>query len=375
MRSICRLSSLFMILLLSGAGVLQAQSTRITGTVTDAESGISLPGAHVFIASSQRGTITDSNGNYALEAIQPGAHRLYVSMLGFEPVAVDTLFKARAYRFDFALLPKVFEVGEVTVEAEGDPNWAKRLERFISLFIGESQNAMEVEIVNPEVLDFSDTAGRFKARASEPLIIENSALGYQIQYFLNDFVATSSRTQYDGEPLFSEMETDDPEKAARWKTKRQTAFTGSFRHLLLALLADRTERQGFKLYSRPSMSATGQSPGARTQPLQGQQRFPIDNTASVFSPGESSDEHILDFTGFVEITYMGETESEAFLAWQRRGPRAKPKYQTSWINLENGPAVFDYKGDVVNPYGVTFYGYLAFERVADQVPKEYRPGR
>ena len=375
MKSTSLLSSLLAILLFCGGTAAQAQSTRITGTVTDAESGIPLPGAHVFIASSQRGTISDENGAYALEAIPPGAHRLYVSMLGYEPVAVDTLFRARAYRFDFALLPKVFEVGEVTVEAEGDPNWAKRLERFIRLFIGESQNAMEVEIVNPEVLDFSDRVGRFTARASGPLIIENRALGYRIQYFLNDFQATSGRTQYDGEPLFSEMETDDPEQAERWKAKRLTAFTGSFRHLLLALLADRAERQGFKLYSRPSISVTGQTPGARTQELESQQRFPIDNLASIFSPGETADEHILDFTGFVEIVYMGETESEAFLNWQKRGRRAKPKYQTSWINLENGPAVFDYKGDVVNPYGVTFYGYLAFERVADQVPKEDRPGR
>lgn len=358
-----------------GTSPALAQSTRITGTVTDAETGTPLPGAHVFIASSQRGTISGEDGRYALEAIVPGAHRLYVSMLGYEPVAVDTLFRARAYQFDFALEPKVLEVGEVTVTAEGDPNWARQLERFIRLFIGESANSLEVDILNPEVLDFSDRLGRFSARASEPLIIENKALGYSIQYFLNDFQATSGRTQYDGEPLFSELEPKNPGDAERWDRKRQEAFMGSFRHLLLALLADRTERQGFKLYSRPSISVTGSTPGAQTSQLQGQQRFPITNPGTLFKPGETRDERILDFTGFVEIVYMGETESEAYLNWQRRGRRAKPKFQTSWINLENGPTVFDYKGDIVDPYGVTFYGYLAFERVADQVPKEYRPGR
>ena len=31
-------------------------------------------------------------------------------------------------------------------------------------------------------------------------------------------------------------------------------------------------------------------------------------------------------------------------------------------------------GEVRDPYGLTVYGYFAFERVADDVPKEYRPG-
>ncbi|MFT5143230.1 MAG: hypothetical protein ACI84D_001854 [Thalassolituus oleivorans] len=372
-----RLAFLFLpliVLLVLVVPMASAQSTRISGQVTDAETGESLPGAHVFIAASQLGTTTDLQGNYTLTAVPPGAHRLYVSMLGFEPAAVDTLFRARAYTINFALSPKVFEIGEVTVEAEGDPNWAKYLKRFTKLFIGETENAEQLTILNPEVLDFSNKLGQFTAYASAPLELENQALGYHVQYFLNDFTATSNRTQYDGEPLFSELPPASEADSEKWKTKRQTAFMGSFRHLLLALLAERSGPQGFRFYSRPGMSGSGGGPGGGSQ-LQRQQRFPIDNPQSLIKPGEPADERILDFTGFVEIAYMGETETEAFLNWQGNAGRGTPKFQTSWINLENGPTVFDYKGDILDPYGVTFYGYLAFERVADQVPKEYRPGR
>ncbi|MBO6576328.1 MAG: carboxypeptidase-like regulatory domain-containing protein [Rhodothermales bacterium] len=364
-----------LISLLSLAPMAQGQSTRISGQVTEAGTGDPLPGAHVFIAASQIGTVTDSEGRYALESLPPGAHRLYVSMLGFEPVAVDSLFRPRAYNLDFQLRQKVLEVGEVTVEAQGDPNWARYLERFENLFIGETPNAMETKILNPEVLDFSEKLGRFRAYASGPLEIENRALGYRLQYFLNDFQATAGRTQYDGEPLFTEIDSASVQDRERWARKRQEAFMGSFRHLVLALLADRSERQGFKLYTRPSVSVAGESPRGQVAMLQGEQRFPIDNPGSLFKPGDAPDEYILGFNGFVEIVYLGEVESEAYLNWQRRGRRAKARYQTSWINLENGPTVFDYKGDFVDPYGVTFYGYLAFERVADQMPKEYRPGR
>jgi hypothetical protein len=79
------------------------------------------------------------------------------------------------------------------------------------------------------------------------------------------------------------------------------------------------------------------------------------------------------------VVYLGEQQSEAYARWreqmsggrgfQRRGPR----YQTSQFWLERGPATIDYKGDIVDPYGVTVSGYFAFERVGDQLPKEYRP--
>ena len=91
-------------------------------------------------------------------------------------------------------------------------------------------------------------------------------------------------------------------------------------------------------------------------------------------PGETPNEHILTFDGYIEIRYMGETEDPSYYEWQRRnGIAVGEKFQTSWITMERGPTVVDYKGDILNPYGVTFSGYLAFERVADEVPKEYRP--
>ena len=71
---------------------------------------------------------------------------------------------------------------------------------------------------------------------------------------------------------------------------------------------------------------------------------------------------------------MGETEDPSYYEWQRRnGITSSEKFQTSWITMERGPTVVDYKGDILDPYGVTFSGYLAFERVADEVPKEFRP--
>ncbi len=348
----------------------QVPAVRLEGTVTDAESGKPLPGAHVFIASSMMGTTTGVDGQYVLAGVPVGALRLYVSMIGYEPEARDILLRTNATRtFDFNLKPAVVEIGEIVVEAKRDSKWKQRLEKFTRLFVGETPNAAETVITNPEVLDFESFGGEFRALAAEPLIIENRALGYRVRYFLKEFVAEPTRTRYDGEPLYEELTPASEEEALEWQSKRKAAFVGSFRHFLLALLAKKVEEQGFVTYARTVMGSgrLGEMPG---NPTAGN-RFPIE-AQELLRPGETDAERTLDFDGFVEIIYRGELEDESFLEWSGDG-RRRPKFQTSWIRLERGPTVIDYKGDVLDPYGVTFYGYLAFERVADEVPKEYRP--
>ena len=188
----------------------------LTGTVTDAETGDPLANANVFIAVSMRGTATDASGRFRLENVPLGAQRLYVSVIGYEPQARNlNLREARAYTFDFELEPTVLESEGVTVEAERDEKWQARYEQFVRKFIGETPNARQTDILNPEVLSFEGGIGTLEASAAEPLIIENEGLGYRIEYFLRDFRTTPSRTQYDVEPLFEEME-GTPEQHAMW---------------------------------------------------------------------------------------------------------------------------------------------------------------
>ncbi len=349
-----------------------AQGTPIltlTGVVTDAETGEPLPGANVFIAGSLRGTSTSRDGSYRLEGVPVGAMRLFASMIGYEPQARDMLLRTETARtIDFVLTPSVYELEGIAVEGKADRRWTRQFEQFRDLFIGKTPNASETEITNLYVLDFDGSGGELVASAQKPLEIENRALGYRIQYFLEDFSATRHRTKYDGEPLYEELEPSSEEEAKRWDRNRRKAFIGSFRHFLLALIAGRTEEQGFKTYARmefvdPAAAQIG-GPAAGT-------RFPID-PSSMFRPGSSPHDYVLDFDGFVEIAFTGELEDTSYFEWSKQ-PRRKPRYQTSWIRLERGPTTFDWKGDVLDPYGVTYYGYLAFERVADEVPREYRP--
>jgi len=369
-------------LLLTASGVQAQPQGRATlvGTVVDSTTGEPLEGVNVFIASSMRGTSTNDQGHFRLENIPLGAQQLYVSFVGFKSESRSlNLREARVYDFEFKLQEEVIEGEGVVVEAERDDKWQQRLEQFKNAFLGETPNAEKTEIKNPEVLSFDGGVGTLEAFAAKPLIIENRALGYEIEYHLEDFKQTTRRTQYDGEPLFEELDGTPAEKK-EWEEARRSAFLGSFHHLMLAMISDRVEEQGFKLYHRQGSASDRQASrgvGSATPSMAGR-RTPIE-VDDIMKEGDNADEHILDFKGYAEVIYRGEKESDAYKTWLSRyasggsiAGRA-PRFQTSQFWLERGPATVDYKGEVVERYGVTVSGFFAFERVADQVPKEYRP--
>jgi len=69
---------------------VQAQDTgTITGTVTDAQNDETLPGANVSIVGIERGTATNSQGQFTIESVEPGLYSLRASFVGFQPQVVE----------------------------------------------------------------------------------------------------------------------------------------------------------------------------------------------------------------------------------------------------------------------------------------------
>lgn len=343
----------------SGTGGRVA-ARQLSGTVTDAETGLPLPGAHVFIAGTLLGTAAGPDGAFALDGIPLGKHRIVATMIGYETAGVDTTFVGREIDLLLRLSPAVIDAGAIEVVAVQDERWHKNLERFTRQFLGASEAASAGTIVNPEVLDFDRKWwGRLQARASQPLMIENHHLGYRTTYHLKDYDYTPSVLRYDGDPEFSELTPIDQQQGEVWQRNREAAFRGSFRHFLLALLSDSTESEGFHLYRRPSLD----------RPTQSTLRF--GTTPSRLIAERDSAGVVLRFSGFIEIIYEPELEEATYL--EELGTARRPGPQTSWIKLNDGPTRVDWSGTPVDPYGIVVYGYLAFERVGDELPKEYRP--
>lgn len=336
------------------------QSSTLIGRLSDAETLRPLQGAHVFIASSLIGSASHENGSFVLNEIPPGAHRIVVTMLGYEPTSIDTLFrKDHRYEIDVSLHSTTVELEEVVVNARLARRWQRRLRKFTRLFLGETINSDSTHILNPEVLSFKSHLGKLSATASEPLIIENRALGYRLQYYLKEFFHFGHTIKYDGEPSFTELIPADSSEMERWQTNREVAFYGSERHFLLSLINQTTQAEGFEIHRLFSFESS--SPRFNMDPL------------DLLEVGPTPLEQIFTFSGILEVTYSKELEDESFKDWQRQPNWQRPGPQRSFMELNSGPTLIDESGEVIDPYGVTVYGYFAFERMADKVPKEYRP--
>lgn len=360
-----------LILVLSAASLMPppcaAQPERfaaVTGRVADAETGRPLVDAHVFLASTMIGAVTKGNGRFLLSRVPLGAQTLYVSMLGYAPARVDTLMGAgRTYAFDIRLQRTVIEGPEVTVTAERHPSWFRRLRKFERLFIGESPNADDCTIENPEVLSFDARWwGKLTAEVREPLVITNRALGYRITFFLEEFESAGGTLRFDGEPFFEPLPAADSAEAARWQQARQKAYAGSFRHFMQSLLDGTYRDEGFLVHRRYDVEG-GLDYGDRF-------RF---NRDRVLQSGSSPDESILDFHGYIDVVYLPERAEPEFLRWQYGTSWRHRTEQRSLVELTDGPTRVDARGEVLDPYGVTVYGHFAYERIADLVPKEYTP--
>ena len=201
---------------------------QVKGVITDSLSKETLPFANVFFSGTTFGTVSNKEGEFVLSATGPGTYDLVISFTGYDTFyqQVD-LNQPGQIRLNVALVTDAKLIGGVTVTAKKDQKWRENLYTFKQTFLGKSENAAEVRILNEEALDFDyDPKTRvFTAWANEPLIIENKALGYRLKYVLEDFVIyyQYNFSSFYGFPSFEDMNKRG-KVPKRWVRARNKAY-------------------------------------------------------------------------------------------------------------------------------------------------------
>jgi len=70
-----------------------AQTGTITGTVTEAESGETLPTVNVAVEGTQLGTSTGADGEYTIENVPAGTQTVSASFVGYETASVESRWR------------------------------------------------------------------------------------------------------------------------------------------------------------------------------------------------------------------------------------------------------------------------------------------
>lgn len=111
--------STFIVLVFSATLAL-GQSGKVTGTVTDAETGSPLPGVNVVIEGEQIGATTDAEGNYTILNVSPGMYTIRATFVGY----ADAVYEGIDVNIDltsevnFEMQEQTQALDEVVVKAQ-----------------------------------------------------------------------------------------------------------------------------------------------------------------------------------------------------------------------------------------------------------------
>jgi hypothetical protein len=338
----------FIFLILGLIPVLFAQSTnrcKITGKVIDANTGGSINLVNVYLSGTTYGAATSQAGIYLMENILPGSYQLIFQHIGFEIKVGNIQLEAnQTYEIHAQLLPKIYASEEIQISTTEPKEWKKQLKLFIREFIGESINASDCEILNPEVLNFRQDSKEFIAFTDSIIRVENRSLGYQINLVLADFSCHDDLlSRYLIYPKFEVLEARNEKEQKKWINKRENTYHGSFKHFLRALAGEKVEEEHFKLSTSINIRRL----------VQGYGRFIFSDSLTV-STGNSPLYKKFYLNGYLKVSYGN-------------------PYSNSIIKFNQDYIVIDTLGNVWTPDNVKKAGVWYMERVADTLPMEYVP--
>ncbi len=92
----------------------EVSATVLRGRVLDAKK-VPLPGATIFIPELNETAVTDANGYYIMQGIAPGAHKLQINYVGYEPLEMSVSLPQKGTVEQNIELEELVMLGEVVV--------------------------------------------------------------------------------------------------------------------------------------------------------------------------------------------------------------------------------------------------------------------
>ncbi|MDR3715716.1 MAG: carboxypeptidase-like regulatory domain-containing protein [Puia sp.] len=244
----------FLFCIMATLSAWSQSASYLDGVVTTGTSNQPVPNCSVYFNSTSKGDVTGSDGSFHLNNAPQGRYELIISAIGYETTVIPVTSDQYPYHLKVNLKMKASDLSAVTIEPFLANGWEKYGSVFFDNFVGSTPNASWCRIVNPAVLKFwfSERTNKLTARADEPLVITNKALGYTIKYKMEQFVVDfgNSSSIYIGYPFFEEMTPVDADEKKKWEKSRRQAYYGSVMHFMRTLHSDLWQEDGFHIITK-----------------------------------------------------------------------------------------------------------------------------
>jgi len=184
---------IYVLLLMVWSGSLLGQTRQLTGKVTDANDGKTLPGVTVLVKGTTIGTSTDANGEFAL-TLRGAGTALEFSSIGYRKKEVAL---TAANRYDVTLDPDVLGLDEVVVTALGISREKKTLGYAVqdvsSSDLVEAKDNNIVNTLSGKIAGVQVTSGGSTIGSSSRIVIRGNA----------SFGSNEPLFVIDGTPIFN----------------------------------------------------------------------------------------------------------------------------------------------------------------------------
>lgn len=339
------------------------QNFVIRGTVTDQETGESLPGVNVYLSETSIGTTSDSKGIFELTTNVTGSFKVVASFVGYQSETEQIYLRETGFEepieLEFTLARSSPELDELEVKASNS-EWQNYFNEFREYFLGPSSYADETIIENAWSIDFEiDDEENLIASIHEPLVVTNYALGYKIEIDLVEFKWNRNRNTglYVLHTRFNKLDPKDSDQLEEWQKNRRNAYLGSFEHFLRSLYNDNLTANRFEPVLKDSQN--------RIQIAEYVSNNSEGMNIHTSTPGvENENTKTFVLRGPTDILYG--TDSGYSNGDERIRSRIVPMNNS-------GVFVVTEQGRLANPSSLRVDGAWSYDRVAELLPVTYSP--
>ncbi len=354
--------SLFSLLFFCSAN---AQNFTVSGNVKNDVSGMPMAAASVFAQNTTFGTVTDNEGNFRLQ-LPSGGYDLIISYTGYKPESRRISSSDAPAKINISLKEKEKELQEVAIISTNEvmDGLAKYGGLFFEEFIGKLPDSNLCRIQNPEALHFffSKRRNRLKVTATEPLIIKNNMLGYNIKYTLDSFTHeyNTNTSIYTGYPLFEEMPGNE-EQMSKWLYARREAYKGSMLRFMRSVYNKNMAQQKFEIQF--IIKNNGKDSALKLKNPYAALNYQKDDSTQTIeiSPNQNN----------VGVLFLGDKPNDAYL---QENPGEPSSFQFSILGFKPGESiVIEQNGYFYDQNDISISGYWTWDKVAKQLPYNWQP--
>jgi hypothetical protein len=354
---------LFLIQLFFFSTIYAQNSFTVKGKVTNELNGMPLQAASVFAQNTSIGTVTDTEGNFTI-VLPNGGYDLVISYTGFvnELKRISASDALENHLIKLKEKQKELEAVSIVSSNEVKDGMAKYGNFFKAEFIGKTANAKLCSIQNPDALHFffSKKKNRLKITATEPLIIKNEALGYNIKYALDSFTHEYKNevSVYSGYPLYENMQGDSVQMQ-RWLAARAEAYQGSMLHFMRAVYNKTLEQDKFELQF--ILKNNGKEEAIKLKNFYAAINYAKDDSTQTVE--------ILPNQNDMGVLFLNAKPAANYLLENAEEPAA---FQFSMLGFKPKESIIiEQNGYFYDQNDITTSGYWAWNKVAEQLPYDY----